>query len=196
MFILIDNNDSFTFNLYQYFLRFGVDITVINIEDIDNLNISEINPAGVIISPGPGHPKDLPKLIQFIKDIMCEQIPILGVCLGFQAIGYAYNGSTIEGVEPVHGKVSLITHDGKDIFEKVPSPIKVTRYHSLVLDESKVPSELLITATTSEGTIMGIRHITQPTFGVQFHPEAELTEFGMELVGNFVRLCGELSKNN
>ena len=188
MFILIDNHDSFTFNLYQYFLACGVQISVVNTDLVDLGEIRSMNPRGIIISPGPGHPAQLPHIISLIQSVSGE-IPILGVCLGFQAIGYAFGGSIIEGKEPVHGKVFPISHQHSDLFADVPSPLNVTRYHSLILDSNKLPPQLFVTATTGDGTVMGIRHVTHPTYGVQFHPEAILTERGIDIIQNFIQMC-------
>ncbi|MGW8444279.1 anthranilate synthase component II [Paenibacillus sp. S33] len=192
MFTLVDNNDSFTFNLYQYFMKCNVDLQVVNINDLNKIDISQSN--GIIISPGPGNPTEMHSLIEFIR-ISGKTVPVLGVCLGFQAIGLAYGGTIIEGIEPVHGKVSEIVHDREYLFNKIPSPMNVTRYHSLILQEESVPKPLKITARSDDGVIMGIRHLIYPIFGVQFHPEAYLTPFGINIIQNYINICSMYKTN-
>ncbi|KJD38721.1 anthranilate synthase component II [Paenibacillus polymyxa] len=192
MFTLVDNNDSFTFNLYQYFMNCNVDLQVININDLNKIDISQSN--GIIISPGPGNPTEMHSLIEFIR-LSGKKVPVLGICLGFQAIGLAYGGTIIEGIEPVHGKVSEIVHDREYLFNKIPSPMNVTRYHSLILQEESVPKPLKITARSDDGVIMGIRHLIYPIFGVQFHPEAYLTSFGINIIQNYINICSMYKTN-
>lgn len=195
MFLMIDNYDSFVYNLTRYFEELNEEILIFRNDNITLEQIAELSPTAIIISPGPKSPKDSGICIDIIKEFG-GKIPILGICLGHQTIGYVYGADVICGKEPVHGKISQVTHDNKGIFKGIKNPINVTRYHSLVLDPNTLPDCLEATAFTSDGVIMGIRHKEYLIEGVQFHPEAELTECGHNLLKNFINLCKTYSKDN
>jgi anthranilate synthase component 2 len=187
MICLIDNYDSFTYNLYQYVGEIYPDIVVRRNDEISIREIEDMNPSHIIISPGPGHPRDAgisPILIaRFIN-----RIPILGICLGHQAIGLAMGGTVSFARQIVHGKQSTVRHSGKGIFEGIPSPFQVVRYHSLAVMTDDLPDCLEVHAYTDDGTIMALAHKEYPIYGVQFHPESVLTEFGKELIKNFLKI--------
>ncbi|MCX7654730.1 MAG: aminodeoxychorismate/anthranilate synthase component II [Fervidobacterium sp.] len=192
MFLVIDNYDSFTYNLVQYVMEIvgAENVLVFRNREIDTEKIYKIEKEkpieGIIISPGPGHPKDIPNVLKIIKKFG-ENIPILGVCLGHQAIGYAFGCSVVNAREVVHGKLRQCLHDGKGIFQGIPQPIRVMRYHSLVVrKEDLANSPLIVTASTIDGEVMGIRHKKYPVEGVQFHPESIFTEHGFDIVKNFI----------
>ncbi|WCL49799.1 anthranilate synthase component II [Leptospira sp. GIMC2001] len=189
MILIIDNYDSFTYNLYQYV---GVHIKEVEVIRNDKITLDEINklsPSGIIISPGPGRPEDAGISVDIIKKF-AGLYPIFGVCLGHQAMGYALGGSIVSAPTIMHGKVSVIEHNSEGIFEGLPSPLKATRYHSLVISPEYFPKELEITAQTQDGVIMGVRHkVHRNMFGVQFHPESVMTESGLEMVQNFLKVC-------
>lgn len=185
MILMIDNYDSFTYNLVQYIGSMGVEIIVKRNDKISTDEIKQINPKKIVISPGPGYPKEAGLSLQIIKQFY-KTTPILGVCLGHQCIGEAFGGKIIPAKELVHGKASEISHDGKDIFNGLPNPLKAGRYHSLVISKQTLPSCLKITAETNDGLIMGIRHNDFPTTGLQFHPESILTNKGMDIMSNFI----------
>lgn len=182
---MIDNYDSFVYNLVRYFEELGEEILVYRNDKITLEDIERIKPEGIIISPGPRAPEHAGicmKIVEKFKD--CT--PILGICLGHQIIGKVFGGKIIEGNEPVHGKVFDIIHSGKYIFKNIVSPMKATRYHSLIIERASLPEELEITSETEDGVIMGIRHKKYFIEGVQFHPEAELTEYGHRILKNFI----------
>lgn len=186
--LVIDNYDSFTYNLVQYLRILSEDVIVKRNDQITIEEIEKLNPIGIVISPGPKTPSEAGislKIIKHLKGIF----PILGICLGMQAIGEAFGGKVVKAMEPVHGKVHPITHDGKGVFLGLKSPLMVTRYHSLILEKKTLPEELIVTAETEAGEIMGVRHKIYDLEGVQFHPEAYLSEMGMELMANFVEKC-------
>ena len=190
MIIIIDNYDSFTYNLYQYIGEIYEDIQVIRNDEITIEEIRKLNPEGIILSPGPGRPEQAGICIDLIKEIGNET-PILGICLGHQAIGCALGGKVIRAEEIRHGKTSMITNDGTGLFSGLNRRINVMRYHSLIVDKASVPEELRITATTEDGIIMGICHREYPIYGLQFHPESILTEQGKVMIKNFVEgICG------
>lgn len=193
MFLMIDNYDSFVFNLLRYFKELNEDIKIKRNDKITIEEIKRLNPEGIIISPGPKAPKDMKECLNIIEEFK-GKIPILGVCLGHQCIGYSFGSKIKKGDFPVHGKVSKITHDGKGIFKGIKNNINVTRYHSLVVDTKNLPEELEVTAITNENEIMGIRHKKYLIEGVQFHPEAILSEQGHDILKNFIneaRLGGQ-----
>lgn len=185
---MIDNYDSFTYNLVQYLGELGVDIRVYRNDKITTAQILRSQPQGIVISPGPGSPENAGISVEAIKTFG-NKIPILGVCLGHQAIGYAYGGEVIRAGRIMHGKTSLIHHDGKTIFRELPNPFEATRYHSLLVKKDTLPPVLEISAGTDQGEIMGLRHKEYPVEGVQFHPESILTHAGKDLLRNFLRLC-------
>lgn len=193
MYLIIDNYDSFVYNLFMYFKELGEEIKLIRNDKITISLIKELNPEGIIISPGPKDPKDTGNLLQIIKKFKGE-IPILGICLGHQSIAYAYGAKIVKGKIPVHGKVSLINHNNEGVFTNIKNPLKVTRYHSLIVDEDTLPSEFIITSKSEDNVIMGIRHKKDFIEGVQFHPEALLTEMGHELLENFIIQSKEFNR--
>ncbi len=187
MILLIDNYDSFTYNLYQYAGMINPEITVVRNDKLDIDDIRRMNPSHIILSPGPGYPANAGITIEVIRRLGA-QFPILGVCLGHQAIGEAYGGRVLRApAGPVHGKATD-THiaSGCPIFHGLPPVLRVGRYHSLVVERESLPEELAITAETTDGVIMGLAHRVRPVFGIQFHPESVLTERGMEMVRNFL----------
>lgn len=188
MFLMIDNYDSFVYNLIRYFEELNEEILIFRNDKITLEQINTLSPEGIIISPGPKSPKDSGICMDIIKTFK-GHIPILGICLGHQAIGSVFGADVVCGKEPVHGKVSQIFHDSKGVFKEIKNPLNVTRYHSLVLDTNTIPDCLEITARTNDGVIMGVRHKDYLVEGVQFHPEAQLTECGHSILKNFINQC-------
>ena len=188
MFLMIDNYDSFVYNLVRYMEELGAKMLVRCHDEITLEEIETLAPEGILLSPGPKRPEDAGIMLEIIAHFQ-GKIPMLGVCLGFQAIGQAFGGKTVKGERPMHGKLSLIHHDGQGIFAGVKNPLRVTRYHSLILDRRQLPSCFVISSETEDGVIMGIRHRHYKIEGVQFHPEAELSEAGHQLLENFIALC-------
>lgn len=188
MFLMIDNYDSFVYNLVRYVKELSEEIIVRRNDEITLEEIRRMKPEGIIISPGPKRPEDAGISLDIVTEL-AQEIPILGICLGHQVIGHVYGARIVEGSEPVHGKVFRIQHHGKGLYRNLSLPFDATRYHSLVVDSASVPDCLKVTSRTEDGVIMGIAHKEYPVEGVQFHPEAELTEYGHELLRNFVRRC-------
>jgi len=186
--LMIDNYDSFVYNLVRYFEELGEQVEVFRNDAITPEQAGTRGYKGLVISPGPGMPKQAGKSLEFIS-FFKGKIPVLGICLGHQAIGEAFGGVTIQGSEPVHGKTADIRHDGKGLFLNVANPLRVTRYHSLVLQKEGLPQCFEITSETGDGVIMGIRHRHYAVEGVQFHPEAELTQCGHDMLKNFIDQC-------
>ncbi len=186
---MIDNFDSFCYNIYQYFKELGEDVEVIRNDSITINGIKRKNPSHLIISPGPCTPAQAGISLEAI-DYFKDKLPILGVCLGHQAIGEAFGGKIIKALRPVHGHVHQIEHDRKGVFKDIPSPFNVTRYHSLVVDKRDFPSCLEISSLAEDGQIMGLRHKNYLIEGVQFHPEAVLTDYGHKLFKNFIDTGG------
>ncbi len=186
MLLMIDNYDSFTYNLVQYFGELGEDVRVFRNDQITLEEVAELRPASIVISPGPCTPNEAGISVPLIKRFAGE-IPLLGVCLGHQSIGQAFGGKIIHAKSVMHGKTSAIRHENKGVFAGLPDPLTATRYHSLVIERETLPSCLEITAWTDDGEIMGVRHRELPVEGVQFHPESILTEAGHELLANFLR---------
>jgi anthranilate synthase/aminodeoxychorismate synthase-like glutamine amidotransferase len=184
--LVVDNYDSFTFNLVQYLGELGAAVEVFLNDAIDVSSIRARAPAGVLISPGPCTPNEAGVSLAVVHQLAGE-LPILGVCLGHQAIGQAFGGRVVRADRLMHGKTSPILHDGRTLFEGLPSPFEATRYHSLVVERASLPSCLAVTAWTAEGEIMGLRHERLDVEGVQFHPESVLTLEGKSLVANWVR---------
>jgi anthranilate synthase component 2 len=188
MILMIDNYDSFTYNLVQYLGELKASVRVCRNDVLTIDKIRRMKPEKIVISPGPGRPEDAGISIDIIKELG-PHVPILGVCLGHQGIGYAYGGKIINAKRLMHGKTSMIKHDARGIFKGLPNPFEATRYHSLVIDARHVPECLTVTATTAgDREIMGVQHKTYPVYGVQFHPESILTKQGMNLLKNFLSL--------
>lgn len=187
MVLMIDNYDSFTYNLVQYLGELGQEVRVYRNDKITLDEIAALNPSHIILSPGPCTPNEAGICLNLIR-CFAGRIPILGVCLGHQAIGQAFGGRVVRAPRLMHGKTSAIYHDGRTIFAGIPSPFTATRYHSLIVEKDSLPDCLEITAWTDMGEIMGLRHKTLPVEGVQFHPESILTEHGHDLLANFLRL--------
>jgi anthranilate synthase component 2 len=192
MLLMIDNYDSFTYNLVQYFGELGQDVRVYRNDQITLEEIDMLNPDHICISPGPCAPAQAGVSIDVIKRYAGVK-PLLGVCLGHQAIGAAFGGKIIRAKEIMHGKVSQVTHTNSDVFKNIPSPFTVIRYHSLAIERSSLPDCLEITAQTADGEIMGVRHKKLAVYGVQFHPESILTEHGHAMLKNFLEM-DELNK--
>jgi anthranilate synthase/aminodeoxychorismate synthase-like glutamine amidotransferase len=184
--LIIDNVDSFVYNLYQYVGEQGADVMVRR-NDITLREIRAYKPDRIIISPGPGIPEKAGCSVDVVRELG-SSIPILGVCLGHQAIGVAYGGVVKRAGTVMHGKTSVITHDGKGIYRGVENPFTATRYHSLAIERDTLPEELLVTATSEDGVVMGVRHRRHPVEGVQFHPESILTTSGKKIIENFLKV--------
>ncbi|MGA3243549.1 MAG: aminodeoxychorismate/anthranilate synthase component II [Bacteroidota bacterium] len=187
MILVIDNYDSFTYNLVQYVGEMGAELTVARNDRITIQEIRDLNPQRIILSPGPCTPSEAGVSISVVRELH-KEFPILGVCLGHQAIGEALGGRVVKAGEIFHGKTSSILHTGKEIFSHIPSPFTATRYHSLIVEKDSLPMCLEVTAWTDDGVIMGLRHREYPTFGVQFHPESIATEHGKQILKNFLFL--------
>jgi anthranilate synthase component II len=185
MLLMIDNYDSFTYNLVQYFGELGEEVKVVRNDELDVEALEQLKPERIVVSPGPCTPDQAGISLELIKR-NAGRIPILGVCLGHQAIGQAFGGHVIHAKTLMHGKVSRIHHTGAGVFRGLPSPYNATRYHSLAIERETCPAELEITAWTEDGEIMGVRHRSLPVEGVQFHPESILTEHGHKLLRNFL----------
>ena len=186
MLVVIDNYDSFTYNLVQYLGELGQEIKVFRNDQVTLEEIRALNPDHIVISPGPGDPNDGGISLEVLREFG-PTIPIFGVCLGHQCIGQAYGGKVVRAPRLMHGKVSRVYHNGDGVFSGVPSPFNATRYHSLIVEEP-IPDDLEVTAFTSQGEVMGVRHKEYPIHGVQFHPESILTAEGKKLLGNFLRM--------
>ncbi len=186
MILVIDNYDSFTYNIVQELGELGARLTVRRNDKTTVDEIRGLAPERIVISPGPGYPADAGLSLDVIRELGAE-IPLLGVCLGHQAIGEAYGGLVVHAPELMHGKTSMIYHDGDTILGDIPNPFEATRYHSLIVDEASLPDCLIVTARTATGEIMGLRHRQHPVIGLQFHPESILTRHGMRMLGNFMR---------
>ena len=187
MLLVIDNYDSFTYNLVQYFGQLGVDQRVFRNDEITPEQALALNPERVLLSPGPCSPREAGVTLDMIQAFAGKK-PILGVCLGHQAIGHYFGGNVVRAERLMHGKTSPIRHDGKDLFKGLPQEFPGTRYHSLLVERASFPAELEITAETAEGEVMGLRHRRLPIWGVQFHPESIATPDGMKLLQNFLEL--------
>jgi anthranilate synthase component 2/para-aminobenzoate synthetase component 2 len=187
MILVIDNYDSFTFNLVQYLGEMGQELKVFRNDAVSLSQIGSLAPQSIVISPGPGRPENSGIIIPLIREFS-GKVPILGVCLGHQAIGAAFGGEVVSAPRIMHGKTSEIFHDGRTIFDGLPNPFPATRYHSLVVSPENVPGCLEISAKTGDGVIMGLRHREMTVEGVQFHPESILTETGKKLLSNFLSL--------
>lgn len=189
MLLLIDNYDSFTYNLLHYFSELGAEVEVVRNDATTAADIAkrkQIN--GIVLSPGPCTPNEAGICLDVVKQL-AGILPIFGVCLGHQSIGQAFGGKVIRAPEPIHGKVSRVIHEGKGVFKGLPSPFDATRYHSLLVETSSLPDCLEITAETEDGLIMGLQHKTMPIQGVQFHPESIASQHGHDILKNFLELC-------
>jgi anthranilate synthase component II len=186
MLLMIDNYDSFTYNLVQYFGELGEDVKVVRNDEIDLAGIAAMKPDHIVVSPGPCTPNEAGVSVPLIKEFS-DKVPILGVCLGHQSIGQAFGGKIVCAKELMHGKTSMIHHLDRGVFKGLPNPFRATRYHSLVIERESLPDCLEITAWTDDGEIMGVRHKTLAVEGVQFHPESILTEHGHALLANFLK---------
>ncbi len=183
--LLVDNYDSFTFNLAQAFGALGAQVDVIRADDARLDAALATRPDRLVISPGPGRPEAAGRSPVLVREAPALGIPTLGVCLGLQCAAIAFGARVVRAPEPRHGKTSLVTHDGKGIFAGVPLPTEATRYHSLMVDETTLPTELIVSARADDGVVMGLRHTTLPLEAVQFHPESVLTADGMRMLENF-----------
>jgi len=188
MILLIDNYDSFAHNLARYFRRLGQTIEVVRNDAIDVTTIRAANPQAIVLSPGPCTPHEAGCSLELVREFH-DNLPILGICLGHQTIVAALGGQIVRARQPIHGRTTLVEHFGGALFNEVPSPLIACRYHSLVVEPDSLPSELRVTATGEDGTIMAIEHARYPVFGLQFHPEAVLTEHGYRILSNFLELA-------
>ncbi len=186
MLLMIDNYDSFTYNLVQYFGELGEEVVVRRNDKVTLEEIAQLGPERIVISPGPGEPKDAGISEDIIREFGAAKVPVLGVCLGHQALGEVYGGTIERAPELMHGKVSQIKHDESGLFAGLPQSFRATRYHSLVVRRDDLPEVLEVTAWTDSGLIMGLKHRRYPVYGVQFHPESILTEHGKDLLRNFL----------
>lgn len=186
MILMLDNYDSFTYNLVQYLGALGQDVRVFRNDKITLAKINKLKPKKIVISPGPGRPEDAGISVALIREFSAK-VPILGVCLGHQAIGFAYGGRIVNAKKLMHGKTSMIYHNAKTIFKGIPNPFEATRYHSLLVDRKTLPDCLEIIAWTKEKEIMGLKHKEFPLWGVQFHPESVLTKSGKDILSNFLK---------
>jgi anthranilate synthase/aminodeoxychorismate synthase-like glutamine amidotransferase len=189
MLLVIDNYDSFTYNLVQYLGELRQEVRVVRNDEIGAADVAGLAPSHIVISPGPCTPNEAGISLDVIK-AYAGKIPILGVCLGHQSIGQAFGGKIVRAARVMHGKTSMIHHDGKGVFSGLPNPFEATRYHSLLIEPASVPDALEVTAKTDEGEIMAVRHRTLPVEGVQFHPESFLTTAGKDLLANFIAKGG------
>jgi anthranilate synthase/aminodeoxychorismate synthase-like glutamine amidotransferase len=188
--LVIDNYDSFVYNLVQYLGELGADPLVYRHDGLDLQKIEQIDPDGLLISPGPGRPDDAGISNQAIQALAGKR-PILGVCLGHQCIGQVFGGQVVRAASVMHGKTSMVHHDGRGVFDGLPDPLEATRYHSLVVARDSLPASLEVSAWTEDGTIMGLRHRELTVEGVQFHPESVLTAAGHRLMANWLARCGQ-----
>ena len=187
--LVVDNYDSFVYNLVQYMAELGAEVTVLRNDEVTAAQVAEMTPDGVLVSPGPGHPRDAGNCVEIIRLCGERRIPMFGVCLGHQALGQAYGATIDRAPELLHGRSSLVDHEGEGVFDGVSNPLVVGRYHSLVVEDEGLSKEFTVTAR-SHGLIMGMRHRTLPLEGVQFHPESVLTQDGYRMLANWLRECG------
>lgn len=195
MFLVIDNYDSFTYNLVHLIGELGVDLEVVRNDKIRASEALSMDPEGIILSPGPCTPNEAGVCLDLIREVD-GKMPIFGVCLGMQSIGQAYGGKIIRANRLMHGKMSAIAHDATGIFETIPTPFQATRYHSLVVEDASFPDCLFPTAKTDDGSLMGLSHISHPVHGVQFHPESIASEHGDKLLRNFIEIAQTFNKAN
>ena len=199
MILLIDNYDSFTYNLYQYLCELGADVVVARNDQISLEEIEAMAPQGIVVSPGPRTPKEAGISAEVVARFG-EKLPVLGVCLGHQTIGYTYGAVVEQAPEIMHGKTSMVYHDGKGLYEGLPNPFEAIRYHSLIVNPESLPEFLEVTSRTEDGIVMGVRHKSLPVEGVQFHPESIMTKVGHDLLRNYLnrvkRWAEEKGANN
>ena len=196
MLVMIDNYDSFVYNLAAYFQELGQEIRVVRNDRVSVEDLAEMKKLeGLVISPGPGRPEDGGVSQEAVRHFT-GRIPILGVCLGHQISGHAFGAGVVRGSRPMHGKVTRICHRGEGLFKGLPESYPVTRYHSLIVERSTVPGQLRVDALSEDGAVMALSHREYPLYGIQFHPEAVLTEYGHELLENFIRICREWRKGS
>jgi anthranilate synthase component 2 len=184
--VVVDNYDSFTFNLVQYLAELGADTAVVRNDALSSAEVIAAEPAAIVLSPGPGRPEDAGICVELVRDAARASVPLLGVCLGHQAIGLAFGGRVVNAARIMHGKRSDIEHAGEGLFAGLTNPLRATRYHSLVVERASLPLPLVLTAWTSDGTVMGVQHRHQPVHGVQFHPESIGTPQGRALLANML----------
>lgn len=189
MILMIDNYDSFTYNLFHYLGELGANVVVRRNDEIDVQAAMGLNPDAILLSPGPCDPDQAGICLALIAAAAETRTPLIGVCLGHQAIGQSFGGRVVRAGEIVHGKLGVIHHEGKGLFRGLPSPFNATRYHSLIVERDSLPDELEVTAALADGTIMGLQHRTLPIHGVQFHPELIASEHGRQLLGNFLDMA-------
>lgn len=195
MFILIDNYDSFTYNIYHYLTELGVTLQVFRNDQITSAEVLALNPEGIVISPGPCSPNEAGICLDLI-DQAKSTTPILGVCLGHQAIGQYFGGDVVRAPYVMHGKTSALHHDGSKLFRDIPSPYEATRYHSLIVDSATLPDCLTVTAKSDDALIMALEHKEYPIYGVQYHPESIASEHGHKLFENFIKIVEERRAND
>ena len=195
MLLMIDNYDSFVFNLVRYINEIGEEILIYRNDEITIEEIKKLDIDGIIISPGPKSPKEAGISLDIIHNFKGVK-PILGICLGHQTIGYYFGCNIVRGKEPVHGKISYINHNDSDLFYKIKNPLRVTRYHSLIIDKDNFSKDLEITSLIDNEVIMGVKHKEYPIYGVQFHPEAEMTEEGHNILRNFINITKDFKEKN
>ena len=188
--LVIDNYDSFVYNLVQYLGELGAEPVVHRHDDLDLAGLQALEPDGVLVSPGPRRPEDAGVSNNAVRAFGASGVPVLGVCLGHQCIGHVYGAQVVRAPRVMHGKTSVITHDGEGVFAGLPNPLIATRYHSLVVERASLPDELVVSAESEDGLVMGLRHRSLPVEGVQFHPESILTESGHALLRNFLDRTG------
>jgi para-aminobenzoate synthetase component II len=188
--LVVDNYDSFVYNLVQYLGQFGVDVVVRRNDEVSPADLDELDVVGVLISPGPGMPQDAGNSMAFVTACAERRLPLFGVCLGHQAIGAVFGAAIVRAPELLHGKTSDVEHDGSGVLAGLPSPFTATRYHSLTVEEGELPAEIVVTGRTPTGVVMAFRHATLPIDGVQFHPESVLTQGGHRMIANWLRTCG------
>ncbi len=193
MILIIDNYDSFVFTVSRYFEELGTATKVIRNDAISVDEVRQLAPEAIVLSPGPCGPHEAGQSMAIIEELS-GTIPILGICLGHQCIGEVFGGRVVRAREPMHGRSSAIHHDGTAVFKGLPSPFKAGRYHSLIVEDDRQDGPLRVNARSDSGEIMGLAHISQPTYGVQFHPESVLTEYGHAMLGNFLRLARQFNR--
>ncbi|SDP62572.1 anthranilate synthase component 2/para-aminobenzoate synthetase component 2 [Phyllobacterium sp. YR620] len=194
MILIIDNYDSFVFTVARYFTELGVETQVVRNDAISVADVKRLDPEAIVLSPGPCGPREAGQSMAIIE-ALSGTTPMLGICLGHQCMGEVFGGHVVRAREPMHGRASAINHDGRGVFKGLPSPFRAGRYHSLIVQDLPGDGDLRITARSEAGEIMGLAHATHPTYGVQFHPESVLTEYGHAMLGNFLRLARAFNGN-